>query len=314
MSQTLTGKRALVFGVASEDSIAWAIAQELANHGATVVMGYQKRFLSRVLQLFKDKPWIESWHECDASIEDSVAKFFVDVNNNAPSMGAGGVAAGVGAGVGGVGSGGGSGAPPGAKGFDMMVHCIAFAPATALQDEVVKTSEADWNVALGVSAYSLVRLTRFAMPHMNPNGSIISLTYLGADKFVPGYRVMSTAKAALQELTRELAFTCGREKGVRVNAISAGPIRTLAASGIPGFTNILDWMKHAAPLGRNVTQQDVARTAYFFLSELASGVTGQILYVDAGYSIVGVPPDLDRMQLPGQAKPAAPSLSFGLKG
>ncbi|MFO1533006.1 MAG: enoyl-ACP reductase [Thermoplasmatota archaeon] len=273
MSTSLSGKRALVFGVASEDSIAWAIAQELAAHGAKVTMGYQKRFLSRIMGLFKDKPWIEGSFECDASIEDSVAKFFTE-----------------------------------AKGpFDMMVHCIAFAPATALQDEVVKTSEADWNVALGVSAYSLVRLTRHAMPHMNRDGAIISLTYLGADRFVPGYRVMSAAKAALQELTRELSFTCGREKGVRVNAISAGPIRTLAASGVPGFSMILDWMKHAAPLGRNVSQQDVAKSAYFLLSDLASGVTGQVLYVDAGYSIMGVPPDIDRLTLPGQTAPGSSS-------
>lgn len=269
---TLSGKRALVFGVASEDSIAWAIAQELAAHGAKVTMGYQKRFLSRILGLFKDKPWIEGSFECDAAVEESVAKFFTE-----------------------------------AKGpFDMMVHCIAFAPATALQDEVVKTTEADWNVALGVSAYSLVRLTRHAMPHMARDGAIVSLTYLGADRFVPGYRVMSAAKAALQELTRELAFTCGREKGIRVNAISAGPIRTLAASGIPGFTNILDWMKHSAPLARNVTQQDVAKSALFLLSDLGSGVTGQVLYVDAGYSIVGVPPGLDQMSLTGGAPPTQP--------
>jgi enoyl-[acyl-carrier-protein] reductase (NADH) len=118
---------------------------------------------------------------------------------------------------------------------------------------------------------------------------------------------MSAAKAALQELTRELAFTCGREKGVRVNTISAGPIRTLAASGVPGFSMILDWMRHAAPLARNVSQQDVAKSAYFLLSDLASGVTGQLLYVDAGYSIMGVPPDLDKMALPGQAaKTTAP--------
>ncbi|MEA3190504.1 MAG: enoyl-[acyl-carrier protein] reductase [Thermoplasmata archaeon] len=271
-SFSLAGKRALVFGVASEDSIAWAIAQELAAHGAKVTMGYQKRFLSRIMGLFKDKPWIEGSFECDAAVEESVAKFFTE-----------------------------------AKGpFDMMVHCIAFAPATALQDEVVKTTEADWNVALGVSAYSLVRLTRHATPHMGRDGAIVSLTYLGADRFVPGYRVMSAAKAALQELTRELSFTCGREKGIRVNAISAGPIRTLAASGIPGFTNILDWMRHSAPLGRNVTQQDVAKAALFLLSDLGSGVTGQTLYVDAGYSIVGVPPDLDRMTLPGQAGQAPP--------
>ncbi|MHB8632990.1 MAG: enoyl-ACP reductase FabI [Thermoplasmatota archaeon] len=273
---SLAGKRALVFGVASEDSIAWAIAQELAAHGATVVMGYQKRFLSRVMGLFKEKPWIDGWYECDASVEESVAKFFTEAKGT----------------------------------FDMMVHCIAFAPN--LQDELVKIPEADWNVALGVSAYSLLRLTRHAMPRLNHDGAVVSLTYLAAERFVPGYRVMSTAKAALQELTRELAFTCGREKGVRVNAISAGPIRTLAASGVPGFSTILDWMRHAAPLGRNVSQQDVAKSAYFLLSDLASGVTGQVLYVDAGYSIMGVPPDLDKITLPGQARPAAPALAFGL--
>ena len=279
MSTSLAGKRALVFGVASEDSIAWAIAQELAAHGAKVTMGYQKRFLSRIMGLFKDKPWIEGSFECDAAVEESVASFFQQTQAKDPAP------------------------------FDMMVHCIAFAPATALQDEVVRTTEADWNVALGVSAYSLVRLTRHAMPHMAPGGAIISLTYLGADRYVPGYRVMSAAKAALQELTRELAFTCGREKQVRVNAISAGPIRTLAASGIPGFTNILDWMRHSAPLARNVTQQDVAKSAYFLLSDLASGVTGQVLYVDAGYSIVGVPPDLDRIALPGGTPAPAPPAS-----
>ena len=276
MSDTsLQGKRAVVFGVASEDSIAWAIAQELAAHGAKVTMGYQKRFLSRIMGLFKDKPWIDGQFECDASIEESVASFFKEAAAKNPQP------------------------------FDMMVHCIAFAPATALQDEVVKTTEADWNVALGVSAYSLIRLTRYALPHMANNGAIISLTYLAAERFVPGYRVMSTAKAALQELTRELAFTCGRDKGIRVNTISAGPIRTLAASGVPGFNMILDWMKHTAPLGRNVTQQDVAKSAYFLLSDLASGVTGHVLYVDGGYNMMAVPPDLDKMMLPGQSAPPA---------
>src|SRR5687768_7786323 len=275
MTGSLAGKRALVFGVASEDSIAWAIAQALAGHGAKVTMGYQKRFLSRVLQLFQGKPWIEAWHECDVGIEESVQKFFQEAHAK------------------------------NAQPFDMMVHCIGFAPASALQDEVVRTTEADWNTALTVSAYSLVRLTRFAMPHMAKDGAIVCLTYLGADRFVPGYRVMSAAKAALQELTRELSFTCGREKGVRVNAISAGPIKTLAASGVPGFDMILDWMRHSAPLARNVTQQDVAKASLFLLSDLGSGVTGQVLYVDAGYSIMGVPPDLDKMALPGKAPPPA---------
>ncbi len=274
MSSSLKGKRALIFGVASDDSIAWAIAQELAAHGATCVMGYQKRFLSRVLQLFKDKPWIEGYLECDVATEESVAGFFQQAAQKHPGN------------------------------FDMMVHAIGFAPATALQDEVVRTTEADWNTALTVSSYSLVRLTRHTMPVMNAGGAILSLTYLGADRFVPGYRVMSAAKAALQELNRELAYTCGREKQVRVNTISAGPIRTLAGSGVPGFSTILDWMKHASPLARNVNQVDVAKSAYFLLSDLASGVTGQLLYVDAGYSIMGVPPDLDKLL--GQAAAGTP--------
>ncbi len=262
----LTGKRALVFGVANEDSIAWAIAQELAAHGAKVTMGYQKRFLSRVMNLFKDTPWIEAWHECDVTQEDSVRSFFEEAAGQ----------------------------------FDMMVHCIAFAPAEALGRDITETKDEDFATALNISAYSLVRLTKHATPKLNEGGSIIALTYLGADRVVPGYRVMGTAKAALQELVRELSAVVGPQKGIRVNAISAGPIRTLAASGVPGFDNILDWMAHSAPLQRNVTQADVARSALFFLSDLGSGVTGQCLYVDCGYSSVGVPPNLDEITLPGK--------------
>ncbi len=269
----LTGKRAIVFGVANEDSIAWAIAQELAAHGAKVTMGYQKRFLSRVMNLFKDTPWIEAWHECDVTVEESVQSFFAEAEGQ----------------------------------FDMMVHCIAFAPAEALGNDITETKEGDFATALNISAYSLVRLTKYAVPKMNHGGSIVALSYLGADRTVPGYRVMGTAKAALQQLTRELAASVGPQKGIRVNCISAGPIRTLAASGVPGFDNILDWMAHSAPLQRNVSQADVARSALFFLSELGSGVTGQMLYVDCGYSSVGVPPNLDEIHLPGKAAPAAPA-------
>lgn len=270
MTFSLEGKRALVFGVASEDSIAWAIAQELAKHGVTVTMGYQKRFLSRVMQLFKDTPWIEGFYECDVAKEESVESFF----NEAPGN------------------------------FDMMVHCIAFTPGEALMKDIIYTTEEDFNTTLDISAYSLIRLTRHAMPKMNRDGSILCLTYLGGDRIVPGYRVQGTAKAAIQHITRDLAGVCGGEKGIRVNAISAGPIKTLAASGVPGFDNILNWMAHASPLKRNVSQQDVAKSALFLLSDLGSGVTAQVLYVDAGYVSVGVPPDLDKIKLPGQgAKP-----------
>jgi enoyl-[acyl-carrier protein] reductase I len=280
--EDLAGKRALVFGVASEDSIAWAIAQELAAHGAQVTLGYQKRFLSRLMGLVKGHDWIEAWHECDVTKDESVEAFFSQ---------AGGA-------------------------FDMLVHCIAFAPADALGAEITETKAADFATALEVSAYSLVRLVKHAEPRLAEGGSVLALTYLGADRVVPGYRVMGTAKAALQELVRELAAVVGPRHGIRVNAISAGPIRTLAASGVPGFDTILDWMRHTAPLRRNVTQQDVARAALFLLSDLGSGVTGQTLYVDAGYSAMGVPPDLDKVTLPGQAGPtgaAAPGTKSAAK-
>ncbi|MGB0652849.1 MAG: enoyl-ACP reductase FabI, partial [Thermoplasmatota archaeon] len=208
-----------------------------------------------------------AWHECDVAKEESVAGFFTEAAGD----------------------------------YDMMVHCIAYAPATALGDEIIHTTEEDYNTALSVSAYSLIRLLRHALPRLTEEASVLALTYLGADRVVPGYRVMGTAKAALQQLVRELSVVAGNQKGVRVNAISAGPIRTLAASGVPGFDSILDWMKHSAPLKRNVTQQDVARSALYLLSDLGSGVTGQTIYVDAGYSAVGVPPELDQMRLPGQA-------------
>lgn len=266
----LSGRRALVFGVASEDSIAWAIAQRLAEQGVKVTLGYQKRFLSRLMQLVKDKPWIEAWHECDVTVEEDVKKFFATVKGK----------------------------------YDILVHAIAFAPATALSRPILFTSAEDFATALNVSAYSLVRLTHYSMSVLNKGSSILTLTYLGSERVVPGYRVMGTAKAALESLVRELSMVVG-PAGHRINAISAGPIRTLAASGVPGFDNILDWMRLNTPLRRNVTQDDVAKAALFLLSDLASGVTGHILYVDAGYNISGAPAELE--QLAGALKQVAPA-------
>jgi enoyl-[acyl-carrier protein] reductase I len=256
----LTGKRALVFGVASETSIAWTIAKQLADAGAKVTLGYQKRFLSRIMQLTKDVDWIESKLECDVAHEESVARFFEQTEGQ----------------------------------FDVLVHAIGFAPAEALARPIIHTTQEDYETAMTVSAYSLVRLVRQAVPRLNPGASVLTLTYLGAERVVPGYRIMGTAKAALESLTRELAALVG-QRGVRVNAISAGPIRTLAASGVPGFDQILGWMAHCAPLKRNVTQEDVAGAALFFASDLSGGVTGEVLYVDAGYHIMGVPPGLDQL-------------------
>lgn len=256
----LSGKRALVFGVASEDSLAWSIATSLAQNGAKVTLAYQKRFRSRVTPLVQGKPWIEATLECDVTVEDEVKQFFAKTTGK----------------------------------YDMLVHAIAFAPASALEKNILHTNAEDFAATMNVSAYSLVRLVSNALPHLGRGASVITLTYLGGVKHVPGYRVMGTAKAALEQLVRELAATVG-PAGVRVNAISAGPVKTLAASGVPGFDKILAWMESTSPLRRNITAQDVANAALYLLSDLSSNVTGQTLYVDAGYSIVGVPPNLDRL-------------------
>lgn len=269
----LNGKRALVFGVASEDSIAWAIANALAAEGVKVTLGTQKRFRSRVMQLIKEKAWVEKWLEADVSVEEEVKAFFGQLEGK----------------------------------FDMLVHAIAFAPAPALQNPLLQTSAEDFATTLGVSSYSLIRLARHAAPNMNPGGSILTLTYLGSQRIVAGYRVMGTAKAALENIVRELAMDLGPEAQIRVNAISAGPIRTLAASGVPGFDNILSWMASTTPLRRNVKQEDVAKASLFLLSDLASGVTGHVLYVDAGFNVMGVPPVIEQTAAPAAASPPKPA-------
>jgi len=270
--QDLQGKRYLVFGVASDTSIAWAIAQDLADRGALVTLGYQKRFLSRLMALVKGQKWIEQYEECDVASEDSVAAFFAKTTGH----------------------------------YDGLVHAIGFAPAEALMNPITETKQEDFELAMTVSAYSLVRLVRHARPKLAPAAGIVTLTYLGAERVVPGYRIMGAAKAALESLTRELAMSIG-PLGFRVNAISAGPIKTLAASGVPGFDNILDWMANNTPLRRNVSQADVAHAARFLLSSESSGITGQTIYVDCGYSITGAPPDMERILIePSLDEPEGP--------
>ena len=266
--QDLQGKRYVVYGVASDTSLAWAIARDLADRGALVTLAYQKRFMSRVLQLAKDQKWIEQMEECDVTSEDSVKAFYAKLNGK----------------------------------YDGLVHAVAFAPADALMKPITETTQEDFTTAMVVSAYSLVRVTRLGLPKLTPDAAIATLTYLGAERVIPGYRVMGTAKAALESLVRELAASVG-PMGHRVNAVSAGPVKTLAASGVPGFDMILDWMANNTPLRRNVTQQDVAKAVRFLLSPDASGITGQTIYVDAGYSSVGAPPEMDRILIEPRLNP-----------
>lgn len=269
MAQDLIGKRYIVYGVASDTSLAWAIARDLGDRGALVTLAYQKRFMSRVLGLVKDQKWIEQYEECDVSSEESVKAFYAKLRGE----------------------------------YQGLVHAVAFAPAEALMKPITETTEADFQTAMTVSAYSLVRVVRLGLPKLAPGAGIVTLTYLGAERVVPGYRVMGTAKAALESLVRELAASVGPAYGHRVNAISAGPVKTLAASGVPGFDAILDWMANSTPLRRNVTQQDVAHAARFLLSTDAAGITGQTLYVDAGYSSVGAPPEMDRILIEPRLTP-----------
>jgi enoyl-[acyl-carrier protein] reductase I len=270
--QDLQGKRFLVYGVASDTSLAWAIARELGDRGAHVTLAYQKRFMSRVLQLVKDQKFIEQHEECDVMSDESVARFHEKLTGK----------------------------------YDGIVHAVAFAPAEALGRPIIETTQEDFSTAMAVSAYSLVRLVRHGLPKLNPGAGVVALTYLGAERVVPGYRIMGTAKAALESLVREVAASVG-PMGYRVNAVSAGPVKTLAASGVPGFDNILAWMEANAPLRRNVTQADVARAARFLLSPDAGGITGQVLYVDCGYSSVGAPPEMERVLIePAVAQPEGP--------
>jgi enoyl-[acyl-carrier protein] reductase I len=251
---TLEGKTAVIFGVASETSIAWAIAQQFAEAGSKVYLGYQFKFRSRVMQLVKDKPWVAGWFPCDLSDNDEVKNFFDDLDTK----------------------------------VDVLVHAVAYADPSTFRKPIVMATAEEFSDALSISAFTLLRVIRFAMPKLNDGASVMTLSYLGAVRCVPNYRVMGVAKAALEASVREAASAVGG-RGIRVNAISAGPIRTLAASAIAGFDAILDHVEQNAPLRTNVTQDDVAGSAVFLASDASRRVTGQTLYVDSGYSSIGVP-------------------------
>jgi enoyl-[acyl-carrier protein] reductase I len=259
----LEGKTALIFGVASEDSIAWAICERLADAGCDLILGFQKRFMSRVYQLQAKLPAIKAFYPIDVVTDELTSEFFDEWQK----------------------------AAPGAK-ADIVVHAIGFAPQSCFDRHILFVEEEPLNVAMTISAHSLQRLMRHSLPHLNPNSSTITLTYAASTRYVPNYGIMSIAKAALEAWVRELANRVG-EDGHRVNAISSGPIKTLAAGGIPGFDAILDHVERNSPLRRNVKQDDVAGCAVWLASPLSSGVTGQIIHVDCGYSSIMVPESIN---------------------
>ncbi len=248
-------KTAVIFGLANKRSIAWAIAQKLHEAGWRLAITYQnERLEQEAKDLITDLPGAAGFM-CDVSSDEQIAKLFEELKSRY------GVLHGI-------------------------VHSVAFAPAEELKGEFLNTTREGFRIAHDISVYSLVAVSRAAAPQMTSGGSIVTMTYYGAEKVVPKYNVMGVAKAALEASVRYLAFDLG-PKGIRVNAISAGPIKTLAARAVAGLGDMLKAHADRAPLKRNVDPAEVGGTAAFLLSDAGSGITGETIYVDCGYNIMG---------------------------
>jgi enoyl-[acyl-carrier protein] reductase I len=251
----LNGKTAVIFGLANKRSIAWGIAQRLHGAGATVAICYQnERMRAEAQDLIHELPGASGF-QCDVSNDTEIASLFAALKEKYTKL-------------------------------DVLVHAVAFAPPEDLKGEFINTSREGFRIAHDVSVYSLIAVSRAATPLMTEGGSIITLTYYAAEKVVPHYNVMALAKASLESCVRYLAWDLG-PKNIRVNAISAGPIKTLAARGIGALGEMMKVHAERAPLHRNVDQLEVGGTALYLASELSSAVTGETIYVDCGYNIMG---------------------------
>ena len=255
----LSGKTALIFGVANDHSIAWGIAQAFAREGAALGFSYAGEALERRVRPLAASVGSAFVEPCDVAKDEDIAAVMDKARSAFGKL-------------------------------DILIHSIGFANREELSGPYYNTSRAGFHLALDISVYSFTALARAALPFMRPGGSLLTLTYLGSVRAAPHYNVMGVAKAALEASVRYLAVDLGTdEKRLRVNAISAGPIRTLAAAGVSGFKAMHSQFKTMAPLRRNVTIEDVGNAALYLCSDLAAGVTGEVHYVDAGYNIVAVP-------------------------
>jgi len=254
----LDGKSGIIFGVANKRSIAWAIAQALSTAGMRLAFTYQGERLKESVEELTSSMAGSLLLPCDVTNDDEIAAVFTQVDRDFGKL-------------------------------DALVHSVAFAPREDLESDFVKTSRGGFKLAQDISAYSLVGLTRAALPLMEKagGGSVIAMTYYGAEKVVEGYNLMGVAKASLEACVRYLAANLG-PRNVRVNAISAGPVNTLAARGIKGFTGMLKHHAERAPLRRNVELEEIGNTALFLASPMSSAITGEVIYVDCGYNIIGV--------------------------
>lgn len=257
MDKPLAGKVGIVFGVANKRSIAWAIAQAWAEAGATLIFNYQgERLKENVEQLAAAFGEATPLYPCDVSRDDEIEVFFRQVRNHTERV-------------------------------DLLLHSVAFAPREALEGKFLDTTREAFRVAHDISAYSLVALSQRAAPMMTNGGSILAMSYYGAVKVVPHYNVMGVAKASLEACTRYLAYDLGSRR-IRVNCISAGPINTLAARGISGFGQMIKQYQERAPLQRSCEASELGATGVFLASDGAASITGQVLYVDGGYEIMGM--------------------------
>ncbi|HKF03303.1 MAG TPA: enoyl-ACP reductase [Candidatus Sulfotelmatobacter sp.] len=255
MSADLQGKNAVVFGVANKRSIAWSIAQGLHAAGMKLAITYQnERLEQEAKDLILSLPGAEGYM-CDVSKDEDIARLFEQLKSKHGKLHA-------------------------------LVHSVAYAPAEELKGDFINTTREGFRIAHDVSVYSLIAVSRAAAPLMEDGGSIITMTYYGAEKVVPKYNVMAVAKAALECTVRYLASDLGKQK-IRVNAISAGPLKTLAARGISGLGEMMKSHAERSPLGRNVEVAEVGSTGVFLASDASSGITGEVIYVDCGYNIMG---------------------------
>ncbi|KQT60935.1 enoyl-ACP reductase [Methylobacterium sp. Leaf456] len=253
----LAGKRGLVLGVANNRSIAWGIARSAAQHGAELAFTYQGDALKKRVEPLAKELNAKVVGHCDVTDPASIDAVFAATADAFPG------------------------------GIDFVVHCIAFSDKDELTGRYIETSEGNFTKSLLISCYSFTAIAQRAEKIMRDGGSLLTLTYYGAEKWMPHYNVMGVAKAALEASVRYLAADMG-PKQIRVNAISAGPIKTLAASGIGDFRYILKWNEYNAPLRRTVTIEEVGETAAYLFSDMSKGVTGEVLHVDAGYHVVGM--------------------------
>ena len=264
-TRLMDGKRGLIMGVANDKSIAWGIARACSSHGAELAFSYQNEVLRKRIVPLADSIGAPFTCECDVSDPDSLDSLFDELRSRWGTI-------------------------------DFAVHAIGYADKNELRGRYVDTSLENFRMSLDISVYSFTALAKRAEELMPNGGSLLTLTYYGAEKVMPHYNVMGVAKAALEASVRYLAMDLG-PKNIRVNAISAGTVKTLAASGIGDFRYILKWNELNSPLGRNVNQDDIGGSALSLLSDLGSGVTGEVLHVDSGYHVIGMKrpdaPDID---------------------